>query len=140
LFFVCRDLEIPFKLYDIPEVSTVAKKWTDSYLDRSLMLMSSSHVEKSNNNHFMYWTLSGRRGAAGSSYVPPTTVVNGMTFAKWLEIAKDADATRMSNASEHYYYMANAPPHDRGKIVYIQRSWHVFHKHGQFLHHQCSRQ
>jgi oxalate decarboxylase/phosphoglucose isomerase-like protein (cupin superfamily) len=111
-----RDAEIPFKLYDVPEVEEVVNKWNDDYLLKE-MLVGNYHVEKSKNNHFMYWTNSGRKNA---KFVPPTTFIHNMSFKRWLEIAKQAEVDRMTNASEHYYFMTNTPAHDH-KRSYISR-------------------
>ena len=49
-----RDLELPFKLYNIPEIDRVRLLWTNDYL-KSKLTAKHCHVEKSKTNHFMYW-------------------------------------------------------------------------------------
>ena len=49
-----RDAELPFKLYDIPEITAVTHLWDDEYLQKQFYGdPHSKHVEKSKNNHFM---------------------------------------------------------------------------------------
>lgn len=57
---VYRNAEIPFKLYNVPQVNEVSQKWTDEYLKGEIQTMWTSHVESSDNNHFMYWTTANR--------------------------------------------------------------------------------
>jgi hypothetical protein len=67
-----RDAEVPFKLYDIPEFIKTSHLWTDEYLVKALHEHGEQHVEKSKNNHFMFWAMRGRNV---KDYVPPTEVV-----------------------------------------------------------------
>lgn len=50
-----RNAELPFKIYDIPNVEEVRRKWTDSYLVDAMNARIQYKVEQSTNNHFMYW-------------------------------------------------------------------------------------
>lgn len=105
-----RNAEIPFKLFNITNFEDVAAKWSDSYLTAS-MDSARTHVEKSSNNHFMFWT--GARSIP--NYVPPTEMIRNMDFPKWLEKAKRADTERLDNSSVHFYFMASAEARDRGR-------------------------
>lgn len=116
-----RDAEIPFKIYDIPEIDRVSAKWTDPYLLGALGASPRNHVEKSKNNHFMYWNIGGRRD---SNFVPPTEVVS-MDFPSWAKLARRADEERLSNFSEHFYFMSNANPNENGK-TFISRDLGMF--------------
>ena len=99
-----RDAEVPFKVYDVPEFEKARLKWTKSYLTDRLS-GKKCRVEKSKNNHFMYWT---KRNSfkRSSEYVPPTDVID-MTFDQWSSVAERADVMRISNSSEHFYFMAD---------------------------------
>ena len=108
-----RNAELPFKVYNVPEFDRIANKWTDGYLSEEFRKMGAVHVERSDNNHFMYWTLKGGRDANG--YVPPTEILHDMNFDEWVEIAKAADLTRLANTTDHYYLMASSAPGDRGR-------------------------
>jgi hypothetical protein len=56
-----RDAEVPFKLYDIPDVDKVRDLWTNEYLLDQFKYNFDTHVESSTNNHFMYWAMRGNR-------------------------------------------------------------------------------
>ncbi len=109
-----RNAEIPFKIYNISEVNSVSTLWSDEYLlDNLARLRGKTHVEKSKDNHFMFWSYRGNRPIA--NFVPPTEMVTDITFAKWLQMAKEADLNKMKNNSVHYYFMASADAHENGR-------------------------
>lgn len=118
---IYRDAEVPFKLYGIPDIDEVRRKWTDSYL-ASMMRSEKAHVEKSTTNHFMYWT-KPRRGLP-PDYIPPTESVD-MQFVDWVEIAKHADQTKLTSESSHYYYMVGSRPGDT-KRSFVARDMSLF--------------
>ena len=64
-----RDSELPFKVYNVPELNFVAKKWSDQYLHK-VMSKEPIHVEKSETNHFMYWNSKLKT----ENFQPPTKV------------------------------------------------------------------
>ena len=100
-----RDKEVPFKLYDIPDVDAVTNKWTNRYLLSKTKAIH-PHVEKSETNHFMFWNaLTVKR--MRESYTPPTEVIF-MEFADWLKIALEGDRDKISKNSPHYYFMLNS--------------------------------
>ena len=100
-----RTKEVPFKLYDIPEVDTVTRKWTNRYLLGKTKYIQ-PHVEKSETNHFMFWNMFTSKRMK-EAYVPPTKVIQ-MDFAEWLKIALQADRDKISKYSPHYYFMINS--------------------------------
>lgn len=104
-----REAEVPFKLYDVSELEQTRLLWTKSYLSKQLQ-HNPTHVEKSKNNHFMYWT---KKSAFKKSedYTPPTDFI-GMSFDQWSLIAENADASKISNSSEHYYFMTGSKPRE----------------------------
>ena len=103
-----RDAEVPFKIYNVPEFSETSKKWTDEYL-LTVLKYSRNHVEKSKNNHFMYWV---RKQSTPKDFKPPTEIML-MDFDKWLKIAIHADQVKLTNESEHYYFMSSSKAGDR---------------------------
>lgn len=118
---IYRNAEVPFKLYDVPEIDRVSRKWSNSYL--SLMMSNERiHVEKSKSNHFMYWTNS-RRGLP-KDFVPPTELID-MKFDDWLAIATHADQYKLTNESSHYYYMVGSRPGDK-KNSFVARDLPLF--------------
>jgi len=64
-----RDAQLPFKLYNFPDLNKITHKWTDTYLKKN-MAREAIHVEKSKNNHFMYWNTRFEI----EDYKPPTEV------------------------------------------------------------------
>lgn len=117
-----RNAELPFKLFNVSEFIGVANLWTDEYLHRQLgSNLRRSHVEKSKDNHFMYWN---NRGINKFGYKPPTEIVD-MSFDTWLEKAKAADLEKMTNSTPHYYFMSSAPPHDHER-TFISRDLKLF--------------
>lgn len=117
-----RNAELPFKLFNVSEFTHVAHLWTDEYLHRQLATnLRRAHVEKSKDNHFMYWN---NRGNNKFGYKPPTEIVD-MSFDTWLAKAKAADLEKMSNNTPHYYYMSSAPPHDHER-TFISRDLKLF--------------
>lgn len=50
-----RNAELPFKIYNVPNIEVVRSKWNDAYLVDSIRPHVQYKVEQSDNNHFMYW-------------------------------------------------------------------------------------
>lgn len=104
-----RNEELPFKLYDVPEVDQVVMRWTDSYLTKTLRKLA-PHVEQSTTNHFMFWNM--RQGGNKKNYNPPTSLVT-MSFTEFLKFARKADDEGISPADIHYYYMVGTGASDK---------------------------
>ncbi|KAJ8607272.1 hypothetical protein CTAYLR_009523 [Chrysophaeum taylorii] len=105
-----RDAEVPFKVYGVPNVEEVRKKWTDSYLADAMRGHIQYKVEKSENNHFMYWQHKAGVASAYKDWVPPTKIVSGVTFREWLGWARDADADKKDAEETHHYLMLGTMP------------------------------
>jgi hypothetical protein len=61
-----REAEVPFKLYDVPEVREASRKWTDQYVAAGFMSPAASgHAQESPNNYFAF-------------FVPRNWVVNSL--------------------------------------------------------------
>lgn len=117
-----RKAELPFKLYNVSEFQATSRKWTEEYLLDSISSGRQPHVEKSKNNHFMFWS---GKGSRIRNYKPPTEIVSGMSFKEWNQLAKEADRMRLSNSSEHYYFMVGADAHEHGR-TFISRDLPMF--------------
>jgi len=115
-----RNAELPFKLFNITEFHHTAHLWSNQYLHEQLKMQARSHVERSKDNHFMYWTNKGKRGG----YTPPTEIIS-MTYDEWLGKALEADENHLRNNTEHYYFMTSAPPHDHGR-TFVSRDLPLF--------------
>ena len=107
-----RTKEVPFKLYDIPDVDAVTRKWTNRYLLSKTKFIQ-PHVEKSETNHFMFWNVFTSKRMK-EAYVPPTKVIQ-MDFAEWLKIALRADREKISKYSPHFYFMINSMANRLGR-------------------------
>jgi len=119
-----RNAELPFKLFNISHFNEVSSLWTDAYLLENLpQIKHQSHIELSKSNHFMFWAYKGLRRV--TNFVPPTTLVSDMTFSDWFAIAKKADIERLSNSSEHYYFMLGVDKQDNGRS-FISRDLKMF--------------
>lgn len=104
-----RNKEIPFKLYDVPNIEEVRNKWTNSYLSKE-MIKVNPHVEKSKSNHFMFWNIqTQKRMRDAENYETPTEIVQ-MPFDQWVVQAQHADKDHISKEAEHYYFMMNSSP------------------------------
>lgn len=82
-----RSAEVPFVVYNIPEVDTVVKNWNNlDYLHKKLG-KKAYRTETSKTNHFMYWHSTGKnlRGKDGKKWEPPTDIINEQ-FEQWLEV------------------------------------------------------
>jgi len=99
-----RQAEVPFKLYDIPEIEKVVNLWTDDYLINRMANDPTINVEKSVNNHFMFWK---RKPGMGSDFKEPTSFDRNMGFEKWLTKAHEADRNKLESESEHLYFHKN---------------------------------
>jgi hypothetical protein len=65
-------------------------------------------------------------GAAPRGYKPPTEVMNHITFDDWLRKAKHAEKNRITNETEHFYFMSNAPARDSQGRTFIGRDLSMF--------------
>lgn len=120
-----REQEVPFKVYNVTDFNEVSRKWSDAYLKDNLARTGRTHVEKSKNNHFMFWSYRGLRGNAKNSFTPPTELMNYMTFNDFLPLAYAADEKKLDNGTEHFYFMAGAEANERGR-TFISRDLKMF--------------
>lgn len=106
-----RDAELPFKVYNIPEIDKVTEKWTEKYLSGMFKRdRISPHVEKSKDNHFMFWT--GKGNFKG--WKPPTDLLS-WSFDQYMDQVKLAETNKWDNETIHYYLNANGGP---GNFIY----------------------
>jgi oxalate decarboxylase/phosphoglucose isomerase-like protein (cupin superfamily) len=118
-----RNAEIPFKLFNVTEFHDISLLWTDDYLSHNLEdIRHKAHIERSKNNHFMFWS---SRGGHISNFKPPTEIMSKMNFDMWLQLARQADTEKWTNTTPHYYFMAGAEPHEHGR-TFISRDLKLF--------------
>ena len=119
-----RNAEVPFKLFNVSDFNYVSTLWTDAYLLKNLpTIHHQTHVELSTNNHFMFWSYRGVRRF--DNFVPPTKLISDLPFEEWLKIAKKADIEKITNSSEHYYFMLGVDKLDNGKS-FVSRDLSMF--------------
>lgn len=93
-----RNAEIPFKVYDVPDIDSVRIKWTNAYLEKNMR--PNLRIEKSKDNHFMYFKSNPNNKYAG--WIPPQGLV-AFSFSDWLKLALQADEKMLASSEEHYY-------------------------------------
>jgi hypothetical protein len=87
-----RFAEVPFIVYNVPEVDEVVRKWKDlDYLNSRVGPNVPYRSEVSRSNHFMYWNPGQQDGAYvknkdGSIWHAPTSH-SSYTFEEWLRVA-----------------------------------------------------
>jgi hypothetical protein len=100
-----RNAELPFKLYDVPELDEVVRRWDESYLTTA-MRFEWPRVEESADNHFIFFIQK-----AFPNWKPPQKVTT-MSFPQWSSLAHEADSTALPANAPHYYYVLGSRPHD----------------------------
>ncbi|KAL7478642.1 hypothetical protein ACHAW6_004396 [Cyclotella cf. meneghiniana] len=114
-----RDLELPFKVYNVPEVIAAGRKWTDEYLSEHFAKDDDftppkmrSTISKSVDNFFAFYY----PDRWNTELLGPTPSVDiDWTFDKWARHAVYADETGLSSNSKHYYLEAGVSPKERHK-------------------------
>lgn len=115
-----RDEEVPFKLYNVPEVDAVSLKWTDEYLQRNLDAFG-FRVERSANNHFMFYH-------ANKNVKPPSDIVR-MSFNEFRELARVADTEKLDSEQPHHYISTGTGRYDKDSDNFFTRDMKFFSTH-----------
>lgn len=129
-----RDAELPFKLYNVPEIHDASHKWTDEYIasnfnsrqpggtgpvrkgDRRAAL-AKGHCQQSKNNFFAFFTPAHWNIETMGA---PPTLDNDWTFEKWAKHARYADHVGLPPEAEHFYWQSNIPEEER---TLPEKSW-----------------
>ena len=99
-----RKAEVPFVVYNIPEVSAVVAKWRDmEYVSQLVGPNRKYDTETSDNNHFMYFH---GRGKHLKGWKPPTGKTK-LTFNEWLLKAKQGHNMTLDER-EHLYFRVSS--------------------------------
>ena len=110
-----RRAEVPFIVYNVPEVDEVVRKWSNlDYLSERLGT-SPYRSEVSHSNHFMYWnSLQNPQGATvfhknsdGSVWHAPTSHAS-YTFEEWLHLAVSGYNKNVTNRDNIYFRVSSA--------------------------------
>eukprot|EP01035_Chromulina_nebulosa_P026497 gene26497-34697_t len=107
--YAYRKADVPFIMYNIPELDKVVKKWSNiDYIHRRLGTKS-YRTETSKDNHFMYWrgyAKKNLKGSDGKPWSPPTDVIS-ITFEKWLEIAVKGQNSTLEDRTHQYFRVSS---------------------------------
>ena len=106
--YTYREKEVPFVVYNMPEVDDVVKKWNDlDYLHNKLGHRS-YRTETSKDNHFMYWRGGGGNavGRDGKKWKPPTGLVS-LTFEDWMETAVKGQNKTLEDRTHQYFRVSS---------------------------------
>ena len=107
--YAYRAAEVPFIVYNIPEVDNVVHKWNNvDYLSR-LLGSKKYRVEASVNNHFMYWNNARGnflRTEKGKKWKPPTDIISAQ-FENWLELAVKGQNKTLENRTHQYFRVSS---------------------------------
>jgi len=119
-----RDLEFPFKVYNVPEINDATEKWTDEYL--------SYHFDRDNREYGdkVFGKISRAKGTCQQSVDrffaffnnqrwnkeilgSPPTRNNDFTFERFAKHARYADAVGLAPNEEHFYFQAGVDRRER---------------------------
>lgn len=107
---IYRNAEVPFQLYNVPEMEEVVHKWSDdSYLRRRLGRVTKYKCEASNPggevnhgaNHFMY------TNGQSTSKPPPIKHVR-LTWDEWLRKVDDGEKLPVDTPDSRFYFRFSA--------------------------------
>ena len=90
-----RHKEVPFIVYDVPELQETSRKWTDAFLNTQLV-EKPFKVEISDNNHFMYHHKSSENDP------PPSYRQEKWTYDAF---RRKVNANPMAGANQEHYYL-----------------------------------
>jgi len=134
-----RDLEFPFKVYNIPEIDAAGEKWTDEYLTYHFDRVNGSKRKYflSNEAKQKYGDIPASSGKAQYSQDSffaffnaqhwdvdalgePPTLDTDMSFDKWAKHARYADAVGLAPDEVHYYWQSGV---SRSEIKGHKSGW-----------------
>jgi hypothetical protein len=104
-----RSVEVPFVVYNVPEVDAVVRNWSDiDYLHRKLGSLN-YRTETAKDNHFMYWSNANAgflRGPEGKKWKPPTEIIQE-SFEEWMETAIKGQNKTLENRTFEYFRVSS---------------------------------
>jgi Cupin-like domain len=108
-----RDAELPFKVYDIPELEAAGRLWTDEYVAKGFNSGEpGGTAQESLDNYFAFYVPENWNPQIHG--LPPTRN-NDWTFRQWSQHARYADATRLSASHPHFYWQSGVAASERMK-------------------------
>jgi len=119
-----RDAELPFKVYNIPEIDLATLKWTDDYVAYNFDHAHARRSKKNKTREKIYGKIPPMGGHSQLSvdnffafftqahwYVelmgsPPTLDINGHTYEQWAKHARYADSHGIPPNTRHIYWQS----------------------------------
>lgn len=109
-----RNLELPFKMVNVPELDVANVKWTDEYVSSHFDSISPTKAhgtcQESVDSFFCFFR---SQNWDVDSMGPPPTKDNDFTFAKWAKHARYADRVGLAPSETHYYWQAGVDKRER---------------------------
>jgi hypothetical protein len=106
-----RDKEVPFIVYNIPEVDEVVKKWNDINYMSKLLGNKMYRTEASEDNHFMYWRGGGMNLRKNRGWKAPTSITT-MKFQQWLQLAIEGQNKTLAERTHRYFRVSSDMEND----------------------------
>ena len=109
-------MELPFKVYNVPEVKAAGLKWTDEYVaanfnGKSDIPESKGACQQSVDNFFAFY-----RPPLWSTELlgpSPSVDIHSWTYDKWAKHAVYADEVGLPISGKHYYWQSGVPRDER---------------------------
>ena len=113
-----RDAQLPFKMYNVPELELAREKWTDDYcaeqFDHTVQELRATPAkgtcQRSKSNYFAFFA---PRHWNVDTMGPPPTIDTDLSFALWSKHARYADKVGLPPDAVHYYWQTGVPPKER---------------------------
>jgi hypothetical protein len=110
---IYRDHELPFKVYDVPELITAGRTWTDDYVFHGFSTAhhrAMGNAQESPDHFFAFFT--PHAWDPDQMGLAPTRN-NDWSYRTWAQHAHYADATRLSSELPHFYWQAGVDKTER---------------------------
>jgi len=109
-----REAELPFILYNYPEVDSSTERWNDlDWLREKLGKDKKYAAETSINNHFMYYNR-GVKKETPEDWIAPTGTTH-VTLDEYLELTEKNDRKAMEDREYVYFRVSGSDGAGRGK-------------------------
>ena len=114
-----RDAMLPFKLYNVPELSRATELWTDEYVADGFGVgrnywdnkpKAQGGAQESPNHYFAFFT--PHNWKVERMGIPPTRNAD-FDFAQWAQHARYADAARLAPDQPHFYWQSGVDKTER---------------------------
>jgi hypothetical protein len=106
-----RDAQLPFKVYNVPEIRQATLRWTDEYVARNVAdKRITGYAQESPDHYFAFY--SRPKWTVGTMGLSPTRA-NDWSYAQWAQHARYADAARLEPDQPHFYYQVGIQRGDR---------------------------